>query len=170
MFIYTLKGQNIKLIISFVLSAAVIILSVMIFPTRSNDYVYPDEVLPAAGKVEEKDFKNISTNEDRIDFLKLYGWEVEPEATEVVEVIVPPEFDPVYERYNQLQISEGLDLRKYKGKSVKKYTYLVCNYDYDGTVLANLIIYKDRVIGGDICSLDTDGFVHGLTKGNDFLT
>lgn len=170
MFIYTFKGQNIKLIMSFILSAAVIVLSVMLFPTRSNDYVYPDEVLPAAGAVEEKDFKNIATNEDRIAFLRLYGWEVEPEAKEVAEVIVPPEFDPFYERYNQLQISEGLDLKKYKGKSVKRYTYLVCNYDYAGTVLANLIIYKDRVIGGDICSLDANGFVHGLTKGNDFLT
>ena len=169
MFIYSVKGQNLKLLAALFLSITMIVLTVILIPGTGNDYVYPDGTLPAIKNLSPSDFKNISTNEDRIAFLKRFGWEVETEAREIVEVTVPNEFDPIYQQYNQLQIGEGLDLEKYKGKSVKRYTYLVSNYDYDGTVYANLLIYRDRVIGGDICSAKLDGFVHGLTKENNFL-
>ena len=82
---------------------------------------------------------------------------------------VPREFDSVYEQYNQMQLSEGLDLKKVAGKQVKRYTYVVTNAEYEGTVLANLLIYKDNVVGGDVCSARLDGFVHGLSRENDFL-
>ena len=39
------------------------------------------------------------------------------------------------------------------------------NYpDYEGTVYANVLVYRNRVIGGDICSADVSGFVHGFEK------
>ena len=95
-------------------------------------------------------------------FLKKIGWTVEPEMTEVREVIIPEAFDNLYTEYNQLQLECGLDLEKYKGKSVKKYTYLVNNYEYDGSVLATLLIYKGKVIGGDISSARADGFRHSI--------
>ncbi len=170
MFIYSVKGQNIKLFFSIFFSILAIVLVIALIPTNDHDYIYPDEFLPAVKTMSPSDFKNISTNEDRIAFLKKYGWEVDENAREVIEVTIPVNFDPVYEKYNQLQIGEGLDLEKYKGKTVKRYTYLVNNYEYDGVVLANLLIYKNRVIGGDICTASVDGFVHGFTKGNDFLT
>ena len=170
MFIYSVKGQNLRLFFSIFFSVLALFIVIALVPAGSDDYVYPDEVLPAVKNMAPADFKNIKTNEDRIAFLKKFGWEVDENARDVVEVTIPVTFDPIYEKYNQLQIGEGLDLEKYKGKTVKRYTYLVNNYDYNGTVLANLIIYKDRVIGGDICSAAMDGFVHGFTKGNNFLT
>ena len=43
--------------------------------------------------------------------------------------------------------------------------YTVTNYgNYNGTVLANLLVYRGRVIGGDICSADANGFIHGFSK------
>ena len=57
-------------------------------------------------------------------------------------------YDDIYQKYNQLQITDGMNLEKYKGKSVKRYTYLVSNYDYNGTVYANLIIYKEITLVG----------------------
>lgn len=170
MFIYSIKGQNLKLYLSIAVSVLAVVLVIAFVPTASNDYLYPEEILPAVKNMEPADFKNIATNEDRVAFLKQFGWEVDENAREVIEVTIPVNFDPIYEKYNQLQIGEGLDLEKYKGKTVKRYTYLVNNYDYEGTVLANILIYKERVIGGDICSASVDGFVHGLTKGNNFLT
>lgn len=170
MFIYSVKAQNVKLWASLAASAVIITTVVLMTPAKGKDYQYPDEALPSVMTLSAADFKNVSSNEDRIEFLKKYGWEVESEPREIAEVDIPANFDAVYEKYNQLQIGEGLDLEKYKGKSVKRYTYLVSNYDYEGTVLANLLIYKDRVIGGDICSARLDGFVHGFTKGNNFLT
>jgi len=101
--------------------------------------------------------------------LKLYGWEVQNEACEITQVTIPSKFDAVYTKYNQLQTAENLDLSKYKNKTVKRYTYIVTNYEYDGTVYANLLIYKDNVIAGDICSANVDGFVHGLSRNNNFI-
>ena len=57
----------------------------------------------------------------------------------------------------------GLDLSRYKRKDVMRYTYEVIGYPgYNGVVYANLLIYKNKVIGGDICSADVNGFVTSL--------
>ena len=67
--------------------------------------------------------------------------------------------------YNEIQRRQGLDLSAYKKKSVMRYTYAVKNYpDYDGEVLVNILVYKNTVIGGDVCSADVSGFVHGLER------
>ena len=76
---------------------------------------------------------------------------------------VPTEFDKVYAAYNELQKEQGLNLSRYKGKDVTRYTFAITNYkDYEGTVYANVLVYRNRVIGGDVCSADVSGFVHGF--------
>jgi len=170
MFILTVREQKLKLFFSLLGSALIIVSVVFLFPIQQNNYTYPDGVLPAIKNLSPSNFKNIKTNHDRIRFLKQFGWQVESDPKEIREIIIPNRFDVVYEKYNLLQQAEGLNLEKYRGKAVKRYTYFVSNYDYDGTVYANLIIYRDQVIGGDICSAKKDGFVHGFTRQNDFLT
>lgn len=108
----------------------------------------------------------LSSDDDtgRADFLASYGWEITAVPEEVVEVTIPGSFNQVYERYNDLQLSQGFDLTPYRGKTVKRYTYTVHNYpDYTGAVHANVLIYKGSVIGGDICTYDLDGFMHGFS-------
>ena len=151
-------------------SAVVISTVIAVTPINRDRHPYADGIEASAQTLTPSDFKNVKTNEDRIEFLKKYGWDVQSEPREIAEVDIPSKFNRIYEQYNQLQIGEGLDLEKYKGKSVKRYTYLVVNYEYDGTVFANLLIYNDRVIGGDISSAKADGFVQGLSKGSNFLT
>ena len=34
----------------------------------------------------------------------------------------------------------------------------------DGVVRANLLVYEGRVIGGDVCSVELDGFMQGFEK------
>jgi hypothetical protein len=99
-----------------------------------------------------------------VQFLKLCGWETEAEAVAVTEVTIPAVFDGIYATYNQLQSEMGLDLTGYKNKTVKRYTYIVTNYTYHGTVYANLLIYDNKVIGGDITSANVDGFQKSLVK------
>ena len=51
------------------------------------------------------------------------------------------------------------------GKDVTRYTFTITNYpNYEGTVLANVLVYRNRVIGGDICSADVSGFVQGFER------
>jgi len=131
---------------------------------RENDYV---QVMT----IEKKLCKKVKDDETRIKFLANFGWEVEVKALESVEVSIPVTFSPVYEKYNEIQIAQGFDLKKYSGKRVGRWTYLVTNYpDIDADrgiqVYANIIIYKDTVIGGDISSTEMHGFMHGFVKPN----
>ncbi len=98
------------------------------------------------------------------DFLKEYGWEVSPTPVEMQEVTIPAEFGRVYRVYNDLQLAQNFDLAPYKGKAATRYTYEVYNYpDLPTGVVANLLVYKGEVIGGDICTRALDGFMHGFS-------
>ncbi|NLH01492.1 MAG: DUF4830 domain-containing protein [Clostridiales bacterium] len=109
----------------------------------------------------------VKTNEDRIKFLESLGWEVDLNPIEEKTVIIPKEFSDVYKKYNQLQIEQGYDLSKYRGMEVTIYTYSVRNYTgYSGNVVAELYVKGNEIIGGDIHSLELDGFMHGLRKKN----
>ena len=111
-------------------------------------------------------YSGIKTDADRVAFLASFGWEVGSEApTATVSFPLPEEFDRVMSAYNELQRAQGLDLSRYKGKTVTRYTYEVTNYaGYEGKVYANLIMYKNKVIAADITSAERGGFVHGLVK------
>ena len=119
-------------------------------------------VAASSSGVKVKDVK-VKTNEQRLAFTKSFGWEVQEDPAEVLEVIIPKEFDEVYEQYNTIQKKQGCDLAKYAGKRVKRYSYLVTNYPQaQNEVRLNILVYKDKVIGGDVCSLQLDGFMHGF--------
>ena len=156
MFIYTLKATNIKFFAALVLSAAVLITVVTVIPE------YDSATFAAAASA---NYSGIKTEEDRIEFLKGFGYKIDPTPVEIEDVEIPTEFDSVYTKYNDIQRSQGLNLRKYRGKTATRYTYRVTNYEnYEGTVLASLIIYKNKIIAGDICGVDSNGFVHGFSK------
>ena len=60
--------------------------------------------------------------------------------------------------------AQGLDLSGYCKKQVRRYTYEVKNYkDADLAVYANVIVYRHRVIGGDISASGEGGFVLPFT-------
>ena len=100
-----------------------------------------------------------------MEFLRQFGWEVSGAPKEVVEVTIPSEFDKIFTGYNEIQKRQGLDLSDYKKKKVMRYTYEVTNYTgADGVVYANILVYRNRVIGGDICSANVSGFIHGFEK------
>lgn len=110
------------------------------------------------------DPKGVRSNQDRVEYLAGYGWQVLPEPVATQELIVPDEMDGSYEEYIQLQADQGFDLKKYAGKRVKRYTYQITNYPSgEAGVQANLLLYKRRVIGGEVLSPRLDGFLHGLS-------
>lgn len=160
MFIYSLKASNLKFFgVTAVAMAALVTLLIFI---PSAEPAISDGVLTS---VESVKFDKVKSAGDRVEFLRQFGWEVEASALEEAEVTVPEEFDKVYQSYNELQKKQGFDLAKYAKKTVKRYTYRVTNYaGYDGEVIASILVYKNKVIGGDVCSADANGFIHGLDK------
>lgn len=63
------------------------------------------------------------------------------------QITIPDEFDEVYNKYNELQKQQGYDLSRYKGKECKKVRYRIAGTD---NMVADVIICKNKVIGGDI--------------------
>ena len=157
MFVYSVRASALRFVSVIVISVIALAALVVFVPT----YV-PTSLLLGEDKIV---YDNIATPEARRAFLAGFGWEVDDSGCEEEAVVIPARFDAVYEDYNTIQKYQGLNLERYRGKTVMRYTYPVKNYaDYDGTVLATLLVYKDRVIGGDVCSASVDGFVHGWKK------
>lgn len=157
MFIRTVRAWKIKLFAMLALSAALVTALILCIP------IHPVTAVSASDG--SKVYTGVKTNEDRVNFLRRFGWEVKNEPEETVNVTVPEVFDDIFEGYNKLQTEQGLDLSRYRRKSVTRYTYTVTNYpDYDGEVFATLLVYRGRVIGGDICSAEPTGFIHGFLR------
>ena len=159
MFIYSMRAGTIRFFGVVCLSLATLIALIAFVP----------ELQPvsaqAGDEAETISYDKIKTNEDRTAFLRQFGWEVDATPVESTTVTIPAEFDKVFASYNELQRRQGLDLSSYASRTVERYTYTVTNYgNYNGTVLANLLVYRGRVIGGDICSADANGFIHGFSK------
>ena len=158
MFVYSLKASTLKLFGVIGVSVIALVILLTLIPTYE----------PTAASLMYSDaasyhYSKIKTNDDRIAFLQQFGWTVEETPVEEEAVTIPGEFDKVFVSYNELQKQQGLDLSKYKRKDVTRYTYKITNYpDYNGTVYANVLVYRGKVIGGDICSADVNGFVCGF--------
>ncbi len=158
MFIYSLRASTLKFFAVACVALASLITLIAFVPTLGAD----SQTVSGEVKI---DYTGIKTNDDRVRFLSQFGWEVKPEAVESEEVTIPAEFDKIFMGYNEIQKRQGLDLSDYKKKKVMRYTYEVTNYEgADGVVYANLLVYRNRVIGGDICSADVKGFIHGFEK------
>lgn len=156
MFIYTVKSKQIRaiLIILFV----VLTVSVLVFLSKDSENASKDNntvLLKAAD------------NSERMSFISQFGWEVSEEPTEVREIVIPQTFDDVYKKYNEIQLAQGFDLSSYAGMRVKRWTYSVKNYagyeDKD-CIRINILVKDGTVIGGDVCSTELDGFMHGFSK------
>lgn len=107
--------------------------------------------------------KGVRDNDDRVAYLTGLGWTVSGQPIATEELLIPDTFDENYASYLALQESQGFDLTKYCGKRVKRYTYEITNYPTGETgIQVSLLVYKNKVIGGEVLSPVTGGFLHGL--------
>lgn len=155
MFVYSVNKKQIKLAV-VVLGIIVMCIILAFLTKQSVETVKINETNPSA-----------RNSDERIAYLAQFGWSVENEPLEIKEIIIPAEFDDVYEKYNEIQLQQGFDLNNYKLQRVKKWTYKINNYpgyeDKD-CIRATLLILDGKVIGGDICSVELDGFMHGFVN------
>lgn len=154
----TTKKQMISIIVCVVMLIAILVVAIAWPSARQPP---PHAALYAGGSGKRR-------SPDRL--LKTLGYEASPSTAEVKEVLIPDEFDEVFQNYNTIQAEAGMDLEPYHGKRVKCWSYRVDNYPGEESVLAHLYVYNDKIIGGDICSTKMDGFMHGLTAMNAIQT
>jgi hypothetical protein len=155
MFIFTTKFNRKKALLAVVVLAVILIAIILIAGSADRAGSKSKETAALSAVV-----KN---NDQRVKYLNSLGWEVEKKALEEQKVVIPRDFSDVYKKYNEIQLAQGFDLSKYGGVEATRYTYKVLNYpDCDSNVVADIIIYRNHVIAGDIQSNAMDGFMVGL--------
>ena len=104
------------------------------------------------------------TNEERLAYLQSFGWQADPQPAETREVMIPAQFNDVYQNYNAMQQAQGFDLAPYAGEVCTQYKYHITNYPGETEVYATLLVYGRLVIGGDLACAEVDGFMHGFAR------
>ena len=148
MMVMTAKVDMKKILLILAAAAALILALILLLGENSA----AQTAAPAPG-----------SNDARVKFLSDFGWDVTASPTESSQVKIPQETTEVFDRYNALQKSQGYDLSKFAGKTVMRYVYKVNNHPGStGPVYATVLMYKNKVIGGDITDTSSGGHVHGF--------
>lgn len=150
MFVKTVKIKSLLKILLILMAIAGVLLLAVTFVNRLTD----------RNKIILEDIPA------QVAFLESLGWGTSVEPVDIREVIIPQEWNSVFEEYNDLQKQQGFDLNKYRGKQATIYTYQILNYDGAENVVANLMVFDGRLIAGDVCSAELGGFMQGLCKVN----
>ena len=144
---------NFKKLMMILLSAAAVILALIMLLGGSGS----EAVSTGA--------PSMQSNEARVKFLKDLGWEVSPQPAESGKVKIPSQTSSVYERYNNLQKSQGYDLTRFAGKKVMRYVYQVVSAGSDqAPVYATMLVLDGRIIGGDVTDTGAGGRICGFQR------
>lgn len=148
MMVMTAKVNLKKVLIGLLAAAAVILALILLL----GDH---DSRPAAAGAV--------SNNDARVEFLKSFGWEVTTSPADSGQVKIPAGASQVFDRYNDLQKSQGYDLTPYAGKAVMRYVYKINNYPgATDPVYATVLVYQNKVIGGDVTDTSATGVIRSF--------
>lgn len=105
-----------------------------------------------------------ATAEEQTAYLEGLGWQVEVQPIETLELQLPETLEGEWSAYAKLQTGQGLPFSDFAGQTVKRYTYTVTNYpDIPQGVQANLYLWGDQIIGGDVIFTGQGGFQTDLT-------
>lgn len=165
MFVFSAKINTKNTIIGLGLAGVLIVGVAFLYPRdNADEAMAKNSSIEFTNTIGMNDVK-IKNDADVYNYLKSFGWDVSEMPLRVETVVIPKEFDEVYEKYNQLQERQGFNFSKAKGKNAMLYSFEINNHPSGekGTI-ANVIVYKKKVIGGDISSSDVNGFIHGLTE------
>lgn len=102
------------------------------------------------------------TEADQTAYLAKLGWEVSgPPSSE--QVLLPEHFGSEYDAYLALQREGGFDLTAWAGETVTRYSYPIANYPTgEDNVLADLLVLDGEIVGGELRSVQLDGFMTAL--------
>ncbi|MBR4309171.1 MAG: DUF4830 domain-containing protein [Oscillospiraceae bacterium] len=151
MFVMTAKLSKPKLIAAGVLLVALIALIVLLL---------------SGGQKEGSSLPSGANDAERAAYLASFGWSINAQPKETQQVKIPSTQDnKVFARYNDLQLSQGFDLRNFAGKEVTRFVYEILNYpEAKEPVYAGILIHDGRIIGGEITDTAPDGVIHGFRK------
>ena len=158
MFICSMKMSKKKIVIGVLAGLVLVGIVVCLVAGKAAGKEKPEDAGQSASL-------KVKDTEDIAEYVRSFGWEIESEPCEVVEVTVPEEFNDVYQNYNELQKKQGFDLEAYKGKLVQRTTFVVTNYpNYPENIRADVLTCDGVIVAADICSIEIAGFMHGMNE------
>lgn len=152
MFICTLKFDRKRAVFIIAMAALVLIGIILLVGAFTG------------GAREAQQAVSARSEKGRVAYLAQCGWTVETPALSEDTVLIPKQFSPVFEEYNELQKRQGFDLSNYCGMEVTMFTYRVLDSGREGEVLAVLYVLNGSIIGGDVHSTALDGFLCGVKQ------
>ena len=152
---FVISAKNFRFYFSGILIAVSVIASLLLIFSRP-----PQVDVDAAALQTENEIELCRS------FLTSHGWKTVPQPPEVSDISVPETFDEIYEAYNALQKAQGYDLSPYRGQQIRKFLFVISEYPLnaqDDSVRAAVLLKDGNIIGGDIFSVRSDGFMHGFS-------
>ena len=116
----------------------------------------------AAGWLHGRNAVRLPDEIARQTYIRSLGYTPDGNAGHMDTVVIPQWFDTSYAQYNARQKQAGFDLSPWRGCEVRRYTYQLRDFPAQDPVLLHLLVWEDRLIGGDICSTAAGGFLYGL--------
>ncbi len=102
------------------------------------------------------------TKSDISKFADFFGLKIADEPVYTKNIVIPDNFNDIYLQYNDLQKQIGLDLEKYKAQNCTLNSYEIISPESQKECVLNLIIFDDRIIGGDISERIYGGKMYSL--------
>ena len=147
MFVVTLKKAGLKKV-----GVGVICCALVVFSAVLGRYISGRSVMAAAAASGNK----IESAQDIQTWFTGYGLDVDAATIAADKVKIPRRWDDSFSAFNGVVQQSGMDLTRYKGKTVEKWTALLPAVSY-----GVLLVYKKKAIGAYLLEKPS-GVVTGL--------
>lgn len=152
MFVVTLGKSGLRR-----LGVGVMCCAVLAFSAVLGRYISTRAVTASAASVSK-----IESTQDIQTWFTGYGLEVDPASITADKVKIPRKWDDSFSAFNTVVTQSGLDLTRYKGKTVEKWVAVVpAQSSGDTTCYAVLLVYKKKAVGAYLLEKPS-GVVTGL--------
>lgn len=142
MFVFTMHKRGLKKAAVVVGCAALLALSAAAVGRFAFGEAAPTGLFGGSDAIE------LDSTSDMAEYLGGLGVEVDLSSAKVDKVKIPKSWDASFEAFNEVVRQGGLDLAKYKNKTVEKWDFVSPNKSTaDQTVSAILLVYKEKLIG-----------------------
>ena len=155
MFVVTLKKAGLKRVGVGVLCCALVVFSAML-----GRYISGRSVMAAAAASGNK----IESAQDIQTWFTGYGLDVDAATIAADKVKIPRRWDDSFSAFNGVVQQSGMDLTRYKGKTVEKWTALIPAASRgDVSSYGVLLVYKKKAVGAYLLEKPS-GTVTGLKE------
>lgn len=97
------------------------------------------------------------------EFISKYGWIIDEKSAIIEETKIPEKFEGAVSDYDAMLKKAGFNLEKYKGKTLKRYSYQIKNHK-EQYAQVNVFTYKNKIAFADVVVPRIDGYMHNIDE------